>query len=103
MSCSACDQYDTEVLIRWPGQLARVIEKIRIAVSDGVLHYNAFESDRELVGQPSLMELDLSGPIPDVMRYRFQCPLCGSCYGLFVETYHGAGGKWSTLKNTNAS
>ena len=99
MSCGNCDQYNTEVTIHSPGQFARLGSKIRAAVVEGALRYNSFESDRELIGQPSFMHLDLSGPLPDVMRYHFHCPYCGNCYGLFVETYHGSGGKWSLLGN----
>lgn len=103
MSCAACDQYDTEVLIQSLGQLARVAQKVRAAITNGVLRYNVFEYDRELIGQPSFMELDLSSSIPDTMRFHFQCPTCSSCFGLFVEAYHGSGGKWFTFKNTNVS
>lgn len=99
MACANCDQFDTEVLIHSPGQFIRVAEKIRAAISEGVLVYNSFESDRELIGQPSFLALKLTTPFPDVMRYHFHCPQCGNCYGLFVEAYHGSGGKWSLLGN----
>jgi hypothetical protein len=99
MTCTYCDQFNTEVPIQSPAQLARVAVKIHAAVSEGILRYDSFESDRELIGQPSFMALELSGPLPDVMRYHFHCPACGNCYGLFVETYHGSGGKWSLLGN----
>ena len=97
MTCTNCDQFNTEVRIQSPGQLARVATKIHAAVSEGILRYNSFESDRELIGQPSFMTLEVSGAFPDVMRYHFHCPVCGNCYGLFVEAYHGSGGKWSLL------
>jgi hypothetical protein len=99
MSCSNCDQFNTEVLIQSPGQFAKVGEKIRAAVTQGTLCYNSFESDRELIGQPSFLALEFAGPLPDVMRYHFHCPVCGNCYGLFVEADHGSGGAWSLLGN----
>lgn len=97
--CANCDQFDTEVLIQSPGQFIRVAEKIRAAISEGILVYNSFESDRELIGQPSFIALNLAAPFPDVMRYHFHCPKCGNCYGLFIEAYHGSGGKWFLLGN----
>lgn len=97
MACANCDQFNTEVLIHSAGQFIRIAEKIRAAVSGGILVFNSFESDRELIGQPSFLGLELSAPFPDVMRYHFHCSVCGSCYGLFVEVYHGSGGKWSLL------
>ena len=96
MSCEHCEEFDTEIPIQSPSSLARVAGKIRTAVTNGKLSYNSFESSRELVGQPSFLELDLSEQIPDVIRYHFQCPHCGTCFGLFVEAYHGSGGKWFT-------
>ena len=98
-ACKNCDQFNTEVQIHSPGQFVRVAEKIRAAVTAATLVYNSFESDRELIGQPSFLSLELSGPLPDVMRYHFHCPICGNCFGLFVEAYHGSGGKWSLLGN----
>jgi len=99
MGCGSCDPYDTEVLIHSPGHLARIGEKIRAAVNDGVLCYNSFESDRELIHQPSFLTLDFSGVLPDAMRYHFHCPSCGNCYSLSVEVYHGRGGKWGCVGN----
>jgi hypothetical protein len=96
---TCCDPYDTEVLIHSPGQLAKIGKKIRAAVNDGVLRYNSFESDRELMGQPAFMTLDFSGVLPDVMRYHFHCPRCGNGYALSIEVYHGRGGKWGYVGN----
>jgi len=95
MLCSSCDQFNTEIAIRSPPQLSRVAMSVRQAVAAGVLRYNSFESDRELTEQRLFLELDLQGALPDVLRYQFDCPTCGRCYGLFVETYHGSGGRWS--------
>lgn len=99
MACANCDPFDTEIRIHSPDQWVRVARKIREAATQGVLVYNGFESDREFIGQPSFLTLDLAGPLPDVMRYHFHCAACGNCYGLFVETYHGSGGTWSLLGN----
>ncbi len=96
MSCTSCEQFDTSIVISSPGQFRRIAEKVRDAVASGVLRYNTFESDCELICQPSFVELDLSaGQIPDVMRYHFECPHCCESYALFIETYHGSGGTWS--------
>ena len=99
MGCERCDAFDTEVAIPTPRVLRNVAQKIREAVLGGVLSYNSFESSRELIGQPSFMDLDLSGSLPDVLRHHFDCKRCGNCYGLFVETYHGSGGKWFCTGN----
>ena len=97
MGCAKCDEFDVEIPIQSFSLFLRIANKVRAAVARGTLSYNSFESSRELVGQPSFLELDLGGPLPDVMRYHFHCPSCGTCFGLFVEAYHGSGGKWSRL------
>lgn len=97
MGCERCDAFDTEVAIPTPEVLRTVVQKVREAVQNGTLSYSSFESSRELIGQQSFMELDMAGPFPDVIRYHFGCQRCGNCYGLFVETYHGSGGKWFCL------
>lgn len=86
MSCTACGEFDTNIVISSPGQFRRIAGKVRDAVASGVLRYNTFESDRELIGHPSFVELDLSaGQIPDVMRDYFECPHCRESYTLFIE------------------
>lgn len=94
MSCSSCDQFDTTVELRSPGQLARVIGTIRDCVEAQTLQYESFESDRELIGQISFPQIPVNGPWPDVMRYHFSCPSCRATFLLEAETYHGAGGSW---------
>lgn len=96
--CQSCDRYDSTVQIRGPRQLRRIAEKVRDAVSTGALRCNEFESSRALISQPPFSELNLESTIPDVLRYYFECPLCGAAFGLVVETFHGQGGQWSRLK-----
>ena len=69
MACANCDHFNTEGQRYYPGQFGCIAEKVRAAVAAGTLLYNSFESDRELIGQPAYLVLDLSVPFPDVMRY----------------------------------
>ena len=92
-----CDEYDIEISIDGPDQLKRLVAKLRAAVDSGVLRCNDFESSRALIGQVPFADLDLARQSPDVIRYYFDCADCGAPFGLFVETFHGSGGKWSRL------
>lgn len=103
MGCDRCAAFDAEVIITTPGGLRDVVARVRSAVDAGTLSYNSFESSRELVGQPSFMDLDGSSALPDVLRYHFDCQRCGNCYGLFVATFHGSGGKWARTGRLPAS
>ncbi len=33
----------------------------------------------------------------DIVDYYFECPVCGSIYRLFADTYHGSGGSWQMV------
>jgi hypothetical protein len=94
MSCPSCEEFDTAIELHSPAQLARVIEKVRASVEAQQLRYDSFESDRELIGQPTFAAVPANGPWPDVMRYHFTCCSCRAPYLLEAETYHGAGGAW---------
>ena len=98
MTCENCDTFDTGLEIRLPGELARILAKLRHAVATGELKYNGFESSRALIGQPDFNSVEPSGPFPDAMDYYFDCPSCGSVFELTAETYHGSGGKWVRLR-----
>jgi len=92
--CEICEKFNTDIEVHSPGQLSRIIEKVQAAVLNEELSYNSFESDREIFGQPPFMSIKPAGVYPDIMRYHFVCPNCEDTFSLFVETYHGAGGRW---------
>ena len=92
--CESCDRYKTEIEIRSPGQLDRIIQKVQAAVEGRALLYGARESGQENIGQPGFMSLKPAEVLPDIMRYHFACPECGESFHLSVDTYHGAGGRW---------
>jgi hypothetical protein len=96
--CANCDTFDTQLEIHLPGDLARVLAKLRRAVAAGDLNYNGFESSRAHIGQPDFESVDPWGPYPDVLDYYFDCPTCGAVFELTAETYHGSGGKWKRLR-----
>jgi hypothetical protein len=92
--CPRCEEFDVEVDVHGLAQLRRIMEKAHLALQAGKLRYNSFESDRALIGQTSFETLAFDGPLPDVIRYYFECAACGAVFSLMVETYHGQGGKW---------
>lgn len=95
--CEHCESFDIEVPIHGPQQLRRVAGKIRAAVSAGHLLSRDVDPDHAPFSQAPFTALDLDDTIPDVIHYRFECASCGAQFGLVVETYHGAGGKWYKL------
>ncbi len=86
MGCERCADLDRRIDIRTPGELRRTIQTIRDSVVDDTLELQD--------GQ----EFDLPdyGPWPDVIDHIFECRSCGRRFWLRAETYHGAGGSWSS-------
>lgn len=94
MVCKVCDTFDTQIDIPFSSGLARILGKLKAAVSAGKLKYNSFESSRVPIGQPDFTALEAAGPYPDVLQYYFECPKCGCMFELTAETYHGSDGSW---------
>ncbi|MHC4215406.1 MAG: hypothetical protein ACYSWP_18750 [Planctomycetota bacterium] len=92
--CSTCDEYDVDVEIHGPAQLRQMVYKIKVAVRSQVLQADDDRSRREISNQSLFLDLDLSGTLPDVIRYHFQCTDCECPFILHCDPFHGSGGKW---------
>jgi hypothetical protein len=91
MACAECRELSTHTF-RSPDDL---IHALRLAaeemnrgvlcrVGEGVLPQTA-EAD-------ALDSVLASGALPDVVRYRFRCEVCGDHFSLTGDTSHGLGG-----------
>ena len=85
--CATCDTFDTTIEIHSPVQLERILTKVRAAVAEGILVYNSFESDRELIAcmtrrHPSAAEDRAKGP-KCLVAFAFEkvLPLIGAGQG----------------------
>lgn len=96
--CELCDTFDTEIEIRFPSELARILGKLKTAVSNGRLKYNSVASSLVAIAQPDFTALEATGPYPDTLHYYFECPKCACMFELTAETYHGSGGRWKRLR-----
>ncbi|KQN21242.1 hypothetical protein ASE86_14815 [Sphingomonas sp. Leaf33] len=89
MTCGHCAHLDEHVRFRTRGELFRAIATIRQAVADGDVE----EIDAgPMKGTLPFAALTETGPLDDILLYRFRCPTCGQNYVLGAETYHGGGG-----------
>ena len=92
MTCSRCENLDEYVRFRTRGELFRAIGTIRQALADGDIE----EIDAgAMKGTMTFDDLSKSGPLDDLLLFRFRCPDCGQNFVLDAETYHGSGGSWS--------
>ena len=97
MPCELCDTFDIQIKIRFPSELARILEKLKAAVSARELTYDSVASSQVPIGQPDFTALEATGPYPDALHYYFDCPQCGCMFELTAETYHGSGGCWRRM------
>jgi hypothetical protein len=94
--CSKCSELRTTINIGSAAELANVLKVVRDNLEDGTLVEAAYWPPGQIkMSRPSFLSIPVSGPWPDYAEYYFSCAACGQLYRLSVETYHGAGGKWS--------
>lgn len=91
MSCSRCVNLDEDVNFRTRGELFRAIGVIRRAISTNDIEEIEISPTTDNMAFSDLSE---SGPLDDLLLYRFRCRGCGQTFLLEAETYHGSGGSW---------
>lgn len=95
--CPVCDEYDVPIAIHGPGQLRRIVAKIKDAVRNGQLRVDDEGSRREINMQAAFLEFDVSETLPDCIHYYFHCTGCERPFILSCNTYHGSGGSWARV------
>ena len=92
--CVHCSAFDVHIDIHGLLQLRRLMKKVRVALDTDRIRYLGLSQDIP-VDQISFTDLDIEGPLPDVIGYQFTWTVCGKLFDLSVETYHGRGGAWA--------
>lgn len=93
MACRHCNDSNESVEIRRPSDLAKAMRVIKANLADGTLVPEP-QDPGSVVPMPPFKQLDVEGPRPDYLEYRFRCAHCDQPFRLDAETYHGAGGCW---------
>jgi len=80
-----------------PSDLRDVLRRTKTGLAEGLLEPDDWWPPGQLrFEQPSFGALEAAGPWPDHIEYYFRCTGCRSLFRLSAETYHGAGGSWSS-------
>lgn len=74
--CPGCHEYDVDLDIHGSVQLRRIVAKLKAAIRDQRLSQDEEHSRRDMFSQPSLVDLDLSETLPDVIEYYIKCTQC---------------------------
>ena len=90
MTCEECRELQTHAF-RSPADLVHAVQVAAAEVDRGVL----VRVDREELTESERQAVDsilASEALPDNVRYRFKCTVCGDLFELLAETYSGSGG-----------
>lgn len=90
MSCEECRDLSTHVF-RTPDDLVHAVRLAAEEVDRGVL-VRASSPVLEAAAQEALDSSLDSGALPDRIRYRFRCALCGDAFTLDADASTGEGG-----------
>jgi hypothetical protein len=90
MGCPRCEELLVPFEIGTPGEVGKAVRVVQANLADGTLEQLASSSSAR-----PFLEVREGGPWDDLLSYRFECRGCGQRFELSVETYHGAGGRWT--------
>ncbi len=99
MSCEECRELSTHTF-RSTDDLVHAIRLATEEVDRGVLSRVGVERLTPSV-QEALDSSLASGALPDQVRYRFRCEVCGDRFTLHADTGTGQGG-WTREENQDA-
>ena len=90
MACDECRELNTHEF-RTPEDLVHAVQTAAFEADRGVLRRIGLESRR--VEEQSAVDSALaSGNMPGIIRYRFECTVCGDRFELLADTERGTGG-----------
>ena len=90
MSCEECRELSTHTF-RSPDDLLHAVRLATEEVDRGVLSRVAAEPLGTYAREALESSLE-SGALPNLVRYRFRCEVCGDLFTLQADTGNGAGG-----------
>ena len=90
MPCDECHELNTHAF-RTPDDLIHAVRLAAEEVDRGVLRKLGVDTPG-LAEQEALASVLECGVMPDAIRYRFACEVCGDQFTLAADTSHGRGG-----------
>lgn len=90
MPCDECHELNTHAF-RNPDDLIHAVRLAAEEVDRGVLRKLGVDTPRA-AEQEALASVLACGAMPDAIRYRFACEVCGDEFTLAADTTHGRGG-----------
>jgi hypothetical protein len=98
MACSHCKDLCVEFRVSHPSELRQAIAVARDNLADGTLREIA--PPKSVLSQQPFSKLVGGGAWDDFFQYYFECQYCSEQFRLHAETYHGSGGAWNVVKES---
>ena len=92
MACDECRELVTHEF-RASADLLHALQVAAFEVDRGALRRLRAE-DLDIAEQQALNSMLDASALPDTVRYRFECAVCGDRFELFADTHRG-GGRWT--------
>lgn len=97
--CDRCRNLPVKLEIDSRESLQRLLTSVQHSLATGDLLEAVGPSAAQIqTKRRAFASVPAGGPWPDYMEYWFRCAGCGNSYKLSVETFHGAGGVWTTCE-----
>lgn len=90
MTCEECRELQTHEF-RSPDDLLHALQVAAAEVDRGVLS-RVHLTDLSVSEHEALESAFAANAMPDTVRYRFKCAVCGDHFELFADTARGSGG-----------
>jgi len=91
VACEECGELRTHAF-RTKADLVHALQVAAAEVDRGALQRTAV-IDHSIPEQMAIRSALTSGALPEFVRYRFKCTVCGDQFALSADTEHG-GGSW---------
>jgi hypothetical protein len=89
MSCDECRELNTHAF-RTPDDMVHAVQVAAYESERGVLRRLDARELRD--SEREALESALAAGVPDMLRYRFECCVCGDRFELVADTRDGSGG-----------
>lgn len=100
MSCEECRDLQTHGF-RSPDDLLHALQVAAAEVDRGVLARVHVE-ELSASGREAMQSIFAAQSLPDTVRYRFRCTVCGDLFELWADTSDGSGA-WTRQERTPCS
>lgn len=99
--CKICRKLNKRKDIITPKHLKKIFKKIKELIENDVFIEINPDTGNIILKETTIdhIKKEIQGSWGDIIDYYFNCKYCNQKYHLYIDTYHGSGGKWEPIKD----